>query len=148
MKYTFIDRGFKRLELISEFKEPPNMEYAPHKWRKNTILIATDSIFNQINEKMLSRKFNIKVRAFNGATIEDMYYYLYPLLKKEPDHILLHVGSNNTTNMPADEILSNLLQLKHHISNIFPSCNVVISQPIIRADDRNAVATTKEYLYS
>ena len=67
----------------------------PHKWPSNTILIATDSIFNQIDEKRLSKQYNVKVRAFSGASVQDMYWYLHPLLAKEPDYILLHVGSNN-----------------------------------------------------
>ena len=75
-----------------------------------------------------------------------MYWYLYPLLKKEPDHILLHVGSNNAMSMPADEILSNLIGLKNHIEKLLPECNVVISQPILRIDNMDASATMNELI--
>jgi hypothetical protein len=47
---------------------------------ENTILVASDSICNQIDEKRLSKKYTVKVRAFSGASINDMYWYLHPLL--------------------------------------------------------------------
>ena len=66
-----------------------------YKWPKKTLLIASDSIMNDIDEKRLSRNWNVKVRCFSGATVDHMKDYLKPLLKKEPDNIILHVGTNN-----------------------------------------------------
>ena len=67
-----------------------------HSWPKNTILIAGDSMINGINEKRISTNFkSVKVRCFSGATIDDMYFNLIPLLKKKPATLVLHVGTNN-----------------------------------------------------
>ena len=67
-----------------------------HPWPKNTILIAGDSMINGINEKRISANFkSVKVRCFSGATIDDMYFNLIPLLKKKPATLVLHVGTNN-----------------------------------------------------
>ena len=52
-------------------------------WPKDTILIAGDSMINGINEKRISTNFkSVKVRCFSGATIDDMYFNLIPLLRK------------------------------------------------------------------
>ena len=49
-----------------------------HPWAKNTILIAGDSMINEINEKRISTNFkSVKVRCFSGATIDDMYFNEY-----------------------------------------------------------------------
>ena len=41
-----------------------------------------------IDEKRLSSKQNVKGRFFPGVSIEDMYNYLEPLLKKVPGTII------------------------------------------------------------
>ena len=69
------------------------------KWRKNTTLIVGDSMISGIDQQRLSVKERIvKVRSFPGATINDMYDYIRPLLKKAPDNVILHVGTNDTPN--------------------------------------------------
>ena len=42
-------------------------------WCNGTILIATDSMFNNIDETRLSENKNIKVNCFGGAEIKEMY---------------------------------------------------------------------------
>ena len=107
-------------------------------WPKKTILVASDSLFNQIDEKRLSKEYNVKVRAFNGASINDMYWYLHPLLERKPDLILLHVGTNDINMSTSVEIIGNLLELKLHIENILPDSTVILSQTIIRTDTPRA----------
>ena len=50
------------------------------KWPPNTILIAGDSMVNQMDEQRLSYSVNrsVKVRTFSGANINQMYYYITP----------------------------------------------------------------------
>ena len=55
------------------------------KWRKNTVLIVGDSMISGIDQQRLSIKGGIvKVRLFSGATINDMYACINPLLTKAP----------------------------------------------------------------
>ena len=52
-----------------------------------------------IDQQRLSVKGRIiKVRSFPGATINDMHDYVKPLLKKAPDNVILHVGTNDARN--------------------------------------------------
>ena len=121
--------------------------YINHLWPPNTILVASDSTLNQINEQKLSKYHNVKVRSFSGAVVGDMYSYLEPLLRKKPGHVILHVGTNNCTDEAANEILDQLLLLKKHIISVLPDCIVILSQPILGNDNRKAAATVR-LLYS
>ena len=92
-------------------------------------------MINQLDEKRLGKsKYNIKLRCFPGASINDMYFYLYPLLQKDPEIIILHVGSNDCTLSTSDVAISNLKRLIQYIEETVPGIKVIISQPILRHD--------------
>ena len=100
--------------------------------------------------RIAKRKRKVKVKNFPGATIDDMYDYIKPLLKKCPDNIILHVGTNNTVNEPSKIVLGKLLDLKKFIEHTLPESNVVISNLITRIDNGKAsltVTKTNEHLY-
>ena len=112
------------------------------KWPKGTVAIVGDSIMSGIREELLKTdKHNVKVRFFRGGTIEDMEDNIKPVLKREPDYIILHVGTNNATNSTTRDILDKLLQLKSKIINARKSCKVIISQPTLRSDNGKAALT-------
>ena len=65
----------------SEEKHP--IDNVTHKWSKNATLIFGDSMITGVDETMISRKDSIvKVRSISGTTIDYMYDYLKPILKK------------------------------------------------------------------
>ena len=116
-----------------------------HPWPKNTILIAGDSMINGINEKRISTNFkSVKVRCFSGATIDDMYFNLIPLLRKKPAALVLHVGTNNSSNETSFQIYDKLLYLVHVVKENNPNCHVILSSPIDRLDDRKAALNIKK----
>ena len=99
--------------------------------------------------RIAKRDRNVKVKIFLGATINDMYDYIMPLLKKCPDNIL-HVGTNNTVNEPSKIVLGKLLDLKKFIEHTLPESNVVIFNLITRIDNGKAsltVVKTNEHLH-
>ena len=109
-----------------------------HLWRKGTTLIAGDSILYGIDEKKICQNGSVKVRAFPGATIEDLKdYYIKPLLRKQPSKVILHVGTNNASvkNASPDQILNALLDFKKDIEDQIPGCIVVLSMPTKRFDN-------------
>ena len=63
-------------------------------WKKGTTLIVSDPMLSGLKESKMSQKRLIKVRTFHGATIEDMKFFVVPYLKKKPDNIIIHVGTN------------------------------------------------------
>ena len=85
----------------------------------------------------------VKVRAFSGSTIEDMYSYITPLLRKKPAHIILHISTNDAPFKSAEDILAEILQLKLFILQQLPDCNLFISQPTTRFDNNRARITIR-----
>ena len=59
----------------------------------------------------MSKNKSVKVHSFSGATTEDMESHLIPLVNKKPDHILLHVGTNNLATDTPEVIVEKLFQL-------------------------------------
>ena len=108
-----------------------------HPWQKGTTLITGSSILLGIAEKKL-RRYKAKVRAFPGSTIDDMFDYLKPLLKKKPSNIILHIGTNDSLEKTADEIANELTNLKAFIKNELPTINVFFSCPVMRLDNSKA----------
>ena len=86
-----------------------------NKWPEGTICIAGDSILNGIDGSLLSQKRLVKVRQFPGATITDMYDHLKPILKRHPEFLILHIGTNDTSKYMPIEIVDKVLALKRFI---------------------------------
>ena len=108
----------------------------------NTILITGDSIINRTDEKRLSKKnSNFKVRYFNGALVEDMFYNLVPLMRKKPSALILHVGINNTVSDSSKVILKKIHSLISYIKINNPECRTIISQSVRRTDNGKATLT-------
>ena len=113
------------------------------KWPNKTLLCISDSIMNQLHKPRLSSYYYAKVRAFSGSKIKNMYSYKDPLLKREPDYILLHVGTNDAPYKSSEVILTELLRLKSYIENALPGVIVILSQPIMRIDNAKAALAIK-----
>ena len=67
-----------------------------------TIVIVGDSIISAIIEERINKKDRpVKVRNFLVATVADMEHYLIPVIQKQPDNAVLHVGTNDAKNLPS-----------------------------------------------
>ena len=127
-----IDAAIERKTILNKVDNPN--EHI-HKWPKNTILVASDSMLSNLDERRLSKnKFNVKVRSFSGSTVSDMYFYSYPLLRKQPDYVILHVGTNDCVGHTSDQVLRDLLALRQNIETVISGVKVILSQPVSRYD--------------
>ena len=97
-----------------------------------------------LDEQKMSSKCVVKVRKFPGATKDDMYYYLMLLLQKQPDNVILHVGTSGPSFCNSSEIVNNILKLKSFISQKLPNVNIILSKPIMRSDTATGKATIEE----
>ena len=84
---------------------------------KPTIVIAGDSIVKDVKEWLMSRDKRLKVNSFSGANIEDMEDFLTPIIRRKPDEIILHVGTNDLQNDSPGMIANNILKLAQKIEN-------------------------------
>ena len=109
-----------------------------HQWPKRTVAIIDDSMVSGLKEELSNKKHQVKVRCCRGATVEDMFDYVKPILKRKPDYVVLHVGTNNAEDMTSRNILGKLLQLKTAVLDSDKNCKVILSQPMTRVDDGKA----------
>ena len=65
---------------------------------KKRVFVIGGSITNGMNDRGLSTKHNVNVRNQPGATTEDMADHIKPILRKSPDLIILHCGTNDLAN--------------------------------------------------
>ena len=71
-----------------------------HQWPKRSAAILGSLMVLAIKEELLSKKkHQVKVRCCRGATVEDIFEYVKPIVKRNHDYVLLHVGTNNTKDM-------------------------------------------------
>ena len=83
----------------------------------------------------MSRNSRVKISSFPGCTTEDMHDFIKPLLRKNPDEIILHVGTNNlrscdTPRACADEIID----LATMVSRESPA-KIALSSIVCRSDE-------------
>ena len=104
----------------------------------NTTVIIGDSMIKRAQGWKISRKVGhrVVVREFPGATTSDMEHYLKPVLAKDPQRVILHVGTNDlktnlrpNRNQIADSIV-NLARMTESESR----AEVIISVVITRSD--------------
>ena len=128
----FSDQQAKK-ENINEAEET-NKEFH---WPSGTCAIVGDSMVNGIDEKKLQKHGNVKV-FFSGARINDMNHLLMPIIAKRPDHLILHVGTNDVATNTSIKIIDDLLRLKCNILKQLPNCRVLVSRPTVRTDNGKA----------
>ena len=54
-----------------------------------------DSFLNNINTRGISKKENMKVLNHPGATSEDLKDFINPTIRRKPNMVVLHIGTND-----------------------------------------------------
>ena len=112
--------------------------------RRKKLFIMSSSMLNQMDEQRLSNnKIDVKVRCHGGCTIRCLYSHLPDMFKHKPDYILLHIGSNDCCDKTSDEVLNEFKKLTAFISKELPCSKIIISLPIVRADNSRSTAIQK-----
>ena len=93
---------------------------------KPLVIVAGDSMLRDINGWMMSRSNKVKVHSFSGANTSDMTHFLQPLMKKKPDHVLIHIGTNDLcdTLLSPDDIARNVVNLVKSVTSEGIKCSV------------------------
>ena len=73
------------------------------------------------------------VKDFPGARVRCTQDYVEPTLRQNPDHIILHVGTNDlATNVPTDKVAGSVVELAMSLKS--DSTSVVMSNITVRTD--------------
>ena len=60
-----------------------------------TIIIAGDSMVRNMKGWLISRRKSVKVQIFPGANTVEMEIFIKPLINRNPQHLVLHCGTND-----------------------------------------------------
>ena len=102
---------------------------------KETVIIAGDSMIRGQKGWMMSRSKTVNCKAFSGATCDDMEHYLNPILSRKPDHLILHIGTNDLHDSSPTEVVNKIKKLTDKITG--SGINCFISSLIIRNDSEH-----------
>ena len=110
---------------------------------KRKIIIAGDSIIQHVHGWELSNEnCNVAVKSFSGSKIEDMQDYLRPLIRRKPDEIVLHIGTNNIRDSTSDPqtLADGIANLADLINSSSPSTQISISGLVTQRDNSTFVS--------
>lgn len=108
------------------------------KKKKKTVVIAGDSMVkNVIGAKMSSVDTDnfFVVKPFPGATVQDMNDFINPLIRKKPDKMILHIGTNDLKSSRPKVVAESILKLVTRIKEASPNTAVGISALLVRNDN-------------
>ena len=104
--------------------------------KDSSILIIGDSMIKGIRSDKIGRSTgtNVVVKSFPGSTVNYMKDYIEPSLRKKPDKIILHVGTNDIGRNDPKSIAGNILQFHKQIKKKNPKTKVLTSSLFARYD--------------
>ena len=71
---------------------------------------------------------------------------MIPHLRKNPDKIVLHVGTNDAPHATPKEMFNAIIDLKSFIQKYAPESKIIISMPVLRVDKADANDINKRYI--
>ena len=75
------------------------------------------------------------VKPFPGASLSDMEDFVKPLVRKMPDKLILHVGTNNIKSSLPTAIAESTFNLVTQIRQDSPGTSVGVSALLVRSDN-------------
>ena len=83
----------KSTKQLNTDQHHDNSESRNHKV-KTTVIVGDSMIKNLQGWRLSNANNHMVVKSFSGATTSDMEDYLKPIVRREPEEIILHVGTN------------------------------------------------------
>ena len=120
-------------DVVNHLNDNNSSSQAPRQSNSNSML-------KFINGRKLSSQIQVSnqsltyVKAFPGATVEDMSDYIMPSLRRKPEEVILHVGTNSLKSSEPRDIAEGINNLGLKIQNHSPDCKFTISSLISRSD--------------
>ena len=105
---------------------------AEKKAERKKIIIIGDSLLNGLEEKKMKRNHDIKIRPHPGASSLDISDHIRPVLRRNPDCIIVHAGTNDITKR--EDTIKNIEEMVSEAKRMSPSTNIVVSELVVRHD--------------
>lgn len=84
------------------------------------------------------------MKSFSGASANDMFDYIQPTIRQHPEHIILHVGTNDFKNSNSRKVAERIVDLGNLVETESPNTKVTISSLLTRSDDLSLTSKIKE----
>lgn len=103
--------------------------------RRKKVIIVGDSTLKYLQGHKMSQNSQVKIATFLGCTTQDMKDHIKPLLRKNPDEIIIHVRTNSlrSSSTPC-ECAIELIDVAESVSS-GTSATITISSLINRSGD-------------
>ena len=107
---------------------------SPSKTKKSAFILG-DSMVKKVNgfylTKDIKHKFLVKVRSFSSAKTRCMYDHAKPTIREvNPEHIILHVGTNDlNSEKTASQISNSIIDLANSLKNETNNIHVSLIVP-------------------
>ena len=75
-------------------------------------------------------KHKLRTKPYGGAISEDLVDHIRSTLKRKPDVIAIHIGSNDITNDDCSSFQINLSKMRGLVTELTPSTKIVLSSII------------------
>lgn len=82
----------------------------------------------------MQKAHNVRVKPHSGATTTDIVDYLKPVIRKKPDCIIIHAGTNDLTSNEQIDTMENLNTMIENIRNESPETVIALSNVVTRKD--------------
>ena len=129
----------KRIKTLQT--ESRNENSAP---KKELVIILGDSMTYNIQGRKLSKKKYVVSKSFSSCTVGDMFDFVKPSIRRKPNKIILHVGTNNLSTKQLGEKIIDLARFVEHES---PLTKLAVSSLTVRKDDiNNKVKSVNKFL--
>lgn len=140
------NRHSKNKSRKCQGKKIPTMEGKEHdkshgqaNSTKKDIYIVGDSILKDLQGRRLSSKNRVKVSSFPGCNTLDMRDHAKPIMRRNPDEVIIHVGTNslsqsNSARYCAEEIVDLAMMIDNECS-----ASVAVSSLVNRSDDESLI---------
>ena len=110
---------------------------------KRKVIVVGDSLLNGINERALSKDFNVKVNNIPVDTSKTVLDKIEELVKCKPSSLIVHAGTNDLTK--EKNVLNNVKKIVKEVKRISLNTKIAFSSITIRKDkkgiDKNVVET-------
>lgn len=127
-----------------EYNLPEDQSFT-YNHAKNVTVVVGDSMVKNLQGWRLSTEENhVVVKSFAGATTSDMEDYVKPVIRKEPQKLILHVGTNDLKKLSPNRVAEGIANIATQIQEDSPRTEIVISSLLTRSDKPELSAKVNE----
>ncbi len=119
----------KERNAKEDLKEQDVRTKVEKKAERKKIVIIGDSLLNGLEEKKMKRNHDIQIRPQPGASSLDISDHIRPVLRRNPDCIIIHAATNITKHK---DTIKDIEEMMNEAKTMSPTTNIVMSELVVR----------------